>query len=528
MSDTESLDYLQSGFDPSSLTVPRLRSILVSHNISYPASAKKPQLIEIFNDNVLPQSRKLLAARARAKRTSRGITDAESSQESTVADDGELMPPPPTPRPRSSRKPSSKHKIEDSESETPQKSPTKKTPRASSSKHIRASDTETGTDGDGAKKSVRRSRKSEPPQIKNEEDQQELPTPTPTKDSVFSYDNPFQSGSSPLSGVRSTSGESRRQTLGTSITKDSNRRKSGSTTRRRTDIPKSEDDIIPHTSRTFEMPISKLNGFVGVDDNGVAASEEFTPEEQMELVRERSVNGQSAIDPFRPKKKTSKRSKTTGPIWVVFMTLLAGYATWYRKEKFAVGYCGVGRESRQLNSAPICTPKWASSFSIPDMCTEVDIPNWLTTLVEPHCEPCPQHATCYEHLETVCDPDFVMHPHSMSLGGLIPLPPTCEPDGEKVRKVKVVADRAVEELRERRAKWECGDLVEDDGTPASSVEIDAEELKKEVSKKRRRGMSEAEFEDLWVGAIGEIQGRDEVEVVVDGYVHQSFIPSVLL
>jgi len=73
------------------------------------------------------------------------------------------------------------------------------------------------------------------------------------------------------------------------------------------------------------------------------------------------------------------------------------------------------------------------------------------------------------------------------------LTPTCEPDGEKVRRVKAVADRAVEELRERRAKWECGDLVDEAGIPDVVVEIDEEDLKKEVSKKRRKGMGEAEF-----------------------------------
>jgi hypothetical protein len=41
-------------------------------------------------------------------------------------------------------------------------------------------------------------------------------------------------------------------------------------------------------------------------------------------------------------------------------------------------------------------------------------------------------------------------------------------------------------------------------------------LKKEVSKKRRKGMSEAEFEELWGGAIGEIKARDEVVSVADG------------
>ncbi len=97
MSDSESADYLQPGFDPKSLTIPRLRSILVAHNVPYSSSAKKGQLVEIFNDQIVPQSRKLLNARTRAKRSSKGIFDAESiSSSSNPFDEHEdLAPPPP-------------------------------------------------------------------------------------------------------------------------------------------------------------------------------------------------------------------------------------------------------------------------------------------------------------------------------------------------------------------------------------------------------------------------------------------------
>jgi len=98
------------------------------------------------------------------------------------------------------------------------------------------------------------------------------------------------------------------------------------------------------------------------------------------------------------------------------------------------------------------------------------------------------------------------------------LPPTCEPDGEKVRRVKMVADKAVEELRDRRAKFECGELVDEQGAPDPVVEIEEDVLKQEVASKRSKKMGETEFEELWVAAIGEIRGREEVESKVDGYI----------
>ena len=39
-----------------------------------------------------------------------------------------------------------------------------------------------------------------------------------------------------------------------------------------------------------------------------------------------------------------------------------------------------------------------------------------------------------------------------------------------------------------------------------------EELKQAVSRKRRKGMSDEEFDELWRGAIGDIVGREEVSV----------------
>lgn len=510
-SDTESLDYLQPDFNPASLTVPALRSKLVKHNIPYPSSANKAKLVEIFTTELQTQSKKILAAHKRAKRTSRGITNADDSEAERIADE-ELMPPPALPAARSPRKSSRRIKTEESEDEPlVVKSPLKKTPRASA-KHARASDTETGTDLDPVKKSARKSRKNEsldttpapilPKQrIKREsestlDDNEILQRESSRRESAFTYDNPFQSGSSPLSDQRTPSTDRRRTTSSTH--KDPLRRKVSSTVRRKTESSTPYDEFHPPKSATFEVPVSAISSLKAEDTDALQTGEEFTPEEQLDLVKEESTNGAVALR--RRKPTTAAPSRWSRPLWALFVALLCGYATWYRQQKLAVGYCGVGKQPEQL---------------IPDSVGPY-LPDWAIQLVEPQCEICPQHAYCSENLETHCETDYVLKPHPLSVGGLVPLPPTCEPDGEKVRRVNAVADRAVEELRERRAKWECGNLVDEKGAPEPTVEIDAEELKKRVSNKRRRGMSEVEFEELWAGALGEIGGREEVEMRVEG------------
>lgn len=478
-------DHLQEDFDVNSLTMASIRGLLTLCDVEYPSNLSKAGLVQTFNDEVYSQRAKLLRKREKIRRKSAGITDADRYNE-----DGKLIPPPP--RVRSSRTPS--RKLGDAvDLETParrgsrSKSPTKKVV----GKHPRVSDTEASEVE--PRRTVRKTRKSETPVVKEEDTDDEHPR---GHERVFSSDNPFQSGSSPVAAARSQSGETRRRS-----THDTpGKKKRESTSRRRTtEVKQSKADqgIKPPSRKTFsaEIPVSTMNELIDYDDHGVEIGEEFTPEGEQEIVQELATRPKNAIV-RRPRKKV-KRSKT--PFWVVLFTMFGGYAAWYRQEKLAVGYCGVGRPATSV---------------IPHKMDVDQLPQWAVAIVEPQCEPCPQHAYCYEGLETSCEPDFVLQPHPFSLGGLVPLPPTCEPDGEKVRRIKVVADRAVEELRERRARYECGEPEKKDGkaVPVKQPTIDQEELKQKVGEKRRRGMSESEFEDLWGGAIGEIHGRDEVGV----------------
>lgn len=495
------MEYLSPTFDPASLTVPRLRAILVSHDIRYPASAKKPQLIDIFTNELVPKSRKILAARSRIRRTSKGITDMPSSQEGTVDGDEEgesgSMPPPPVPS-TTKRKPrkSSRAAIDGTTPEAPTSSERASNSARKSSKHARQSDTETGPDGEAHRPSARRSRRSEgTPNIKIEQPTESAIRP-PMRSSAFSDENPFQSGSSPL-----TATESRRKSAGTS----GDRRKSSSRRRKTEGVPGKEKPLVSQnkgvvvpSSETFEMtlPGPKKVKIKEEPIDDVDVGEEFTPEEQLELVRERAANGE--VDILPPRKKQRPKSSNSIPKsapWVILATVISGYALWFRQEKLEIGYCGIGRPQSALS--------------------KVQIPE-LASVLEPSCEPCPPHAFCYEGMETRCERDFVLRPHPLSLGGIVPLPPTCEPDGEKARRVAAVADRAVDELRDRNAKWECGALVDDKGKVVPTAEVDTQDLKSAVAKKRRRGMSEAEFEDLWKHALGEILTRDEISSSTDG------------
>lgn len=480
MEDVE--DYLQEGFDPRGVTMPRLRSILVTHNVDYPATAKKGQLIELVEEHVLPQAPKLRAQRARAKRSSMGIVNAGSAEDTGTWDDHDLLPPPSTTkRARSPRKTSQRIKVEDDLFATPgPRSPTKRSTRSVSRALSHTDDHEPEYE---VPRSTRRVRRTVTPQIKpepQEEEEEEEVYLAPAQDheeSVFTYDNPFQSGSSPAPAKTPTN---RRRTTGNEIAKSAK-----GSNRRRTDGYTNEPKFIED-----ETPRPRHHTPVDLLEPG----EEFTPDAQLEL-EEAASRGETQLVPRKSAGQVARRSSVKAPLFVLFMALVGAYLTWYRQEKIAVGYCGVGREPKSI---------------VPD---EVSIPDAIVPFIEPQCEPCPSHAYCYGDYSVRCDADFVLKPHPLSFGGLVPLPPTCEPDGEKARRVQAVADKVVEELRDRRAKFECGELVDEEGHKEESPAIPEEELKESVNRKRSKRLNSKEFDELWDAAIGEVAARDEIEII---------------
>lgn len=518
----DELDFLQPGFDLNSLTVPRLRSILVNHDIPYPASAKKAQLIRILEDEILPQARKLLRDRERVRRTSTGITDMSSSSTSVTSEDDEdrdSRRPPPTPSSvasttgtrRGGARRSTRASTADTDENRAPATPATITKRRSAvprsvGKHPRASDTETGDDNlatpvassgiSPRKSTARKIRRSEAlPSTEIEESTPSVKT-EPHEANVFTDDNPFQSGS-PSDNMRSrTSSYDGKRRSGGRLSTESPALK-GSLRSRKSATPtslKQESGIRAPTRASFDFA-SRLQPTreeseeseeeeeeEEADEGEVDISEEFTPEEQLALETEQYA----PLTQVR-KRKQKQGSTSTIASWLVILGILGSFGAWWRKEKIEIGFCGLGK------------PTWSL--------TETNVPEWANVL-EPHCEPCPPHAFCYPEFEARCEHDFLLKPHPLSLGGLVPLPPTCEPDSEKARRVKAVADKAVEELRDRRAKWECGQLAEDG--KSASPEIPEPKLKEQVAKQRRKGLSDSEFDDLWKGAIGEMIDKDEI------------------
>lgn len=475
--------YFEDGVDANKITVPELRSILLTHGVSYPSSAKKSVLVALFNDVVLPQKAQVQRSQARTKRSTRGIVDVPSSSGSTVTtEDTEEEETYVAPQPSTVKRASRRTPIVPAEEVEGWLSKSKTPSRAIPAKHSRAPEPEVDE-----RPPSRRTRKSSAPAFKEASPEPEAWHRTGVN-SPFTQDNPFQSGSSPA--VPDTaSREHRRRTTGSEHQRE--KRKSDAN-RRRTHQPiadQLDEGIHVPTRKTFDMQDPRVKREQEQHDDDTYAGEEFTPEEQLELVRERAKAGEVDI---LPPPRRRQRSKATGTIKAMSSTILLTAAVVFggvwRQEKIDVGFCGVGRESTQLAG--------------------VDVPEWANIIL-PQCEPCPPHAQCHRGLNLRCDQDFMQKDHPLSLGGLVPLPPTCEPDSEKTRKINSVANKAISVLRQRRAQYECGE-PDADGQIVKDPFITEQDLRQELSSKKSKGLTNEQFNEIFDRAFPEAALREEV------------------
>ncbi|EDU41275.1 conserved hypothetical protein [Pyrenophora tritici-repentis Pt-1C-BFP] len=478
--------YYEDGVDPNKITVPELRSILLRHGVTYPSSAKKAFLVGLFIDAVLPQKSKVQRMLAQTKRSTRGIVDVPSSSASTAdtdeTEDETLVAPTPATR-RISRR-TTRGGTEDVDVPAPRA----KTPsRAVPAKHSRALEPDVDE-----RPAARRTRKSVTPAVKE-------PSPDPVAwhrndaASPFTQENVFQTGASSPAVPDTTARDRRRRTTGYG-----RERRRSDAHRRQTYQPSSQqldEGISVPTRRTFDVADPRVKQEEDEEEDIVDAGEEFTPEEQLDLVRERAKSGE--VDILPPRRRRQK-AKATGRIkagaGTILLTAVTVFAGVWRQEKIDVGFCGVGRDATALAG--------------------VDIPSWAGQIL-PHCEPCPPHAQCYRGLKIKCDPDFIEKDHPLSLGGLVPLPPTCEPDSEKTRKVNGIANKAVEVLRKRKAQYECGE-PDAQGNLVESPEVSEKDLKQDMASRKSKSLTDQEFSELWDRAFPEVLMREEVVETTNG------------
>jgi len=73
-------EYLQPNFDPTTLRVADLRRILLFHDVEFPSSAKKGQLVNLFLDHITPKAESILRKQRKVRPSNRGIIKVERDE----------------------------------------------------------------------------------------------------------------------------------------------------------------------------------------------------------------------------------------------------------------------------------------------------------------------------------------------------------------------------------------------------------------------------------------------------------------
>lgn len=540
----ESNAYLSTSFDPLTLRIAELRRIFLEHNIDFKSTAKKAELVQIFNDEVRPQAAALLRAKLSPLPSANVIETVGGASPASVT----MASPAKTPGGRRGPGRPRKHALPDEDEIMEAKvappstvkrgySRPRKVPKVEEEEDVPIPPTIT--------KSTARRRTVNAPPVADTEDEEMVDivsTPAPntaakirkstvkaeSKGPRFSDENPFQSGSPPALTVspskrRQTAIPNSSQKLAPPIPRESRRQTEGVLTPQSLSSPAGSSEIeftfaktankTPKTlspirkSGRFMPPISQLKASPAfqsaaqrIKENSLATNQLLSTDtkttKEVDTGEEFTAEEAATLPPSRRRLvRKHKGPSTLNQVlkWTSLVGLSVGSAygaNWYRQEKINVGFCGI-------DSDPIVSTPGASNFEE------------LLQQVRPHCVPCPAHANCYPGFRMTCDDEFQKVNHPLSFGGLLPLAAECAPDTEKLQRIQVVVEEIVETLRDRTASVECGYT---DAPTDGNVGISASDLKAQLLAKKSSAITAEQFETLFDHAIEEVKTREEIEV----------------
>ena len=142
--------------------------------------------------------------------------------------------------------------------------------------------------------------------------------------------------------------------------------------------------------------------------------------------------------------------KSVGALAMLF---LLTWASWYRDQTVALGYCTPSGAPADL---PVALPlRLPSNAAFDSLALQLPLP-------EPTCLPCPPHGVCEAGRLIRCAPDHLRRPSSFGLGvgglGLVPTGETCVLDPLKEQREARLALDVLGRLRSVRGEIECAQL----------------------------------------------------------------------
>ena len=528
MADPE--EYFAEGFDPNSYTMPKLRSVLLSHNVKFSSTAKKANLVQLFEDHIAPMASRKRAEHADVKASSSGIIDMRAQRTDDSEDDKKASPKKPA---RAGRKSTSlKPKVEvvqDSEPEVPVKRkpgrPRKSAPAA--------------TNPSKSPSSV-----SFAPDSSFERVPSKLGR-SAGDESTFSDYNPFQSGSEaspsvgPAAKAAAATRKARRKTTDGRTSKLSRTSSDlpSAESERQTAIPQSvtvpsfknymDASLAASTPpRVLGKGLKKSKSLAlssdGADDGQVADEEDYDEDDAADQTQSPSEVAK-ARSHRRTRSKQSRYAhedlttsqKLSQVLWSIIGLGMLAYAIWYARESRTVGFCDVGSTTndillRRQVEAEVARVQQMHSLNH----GEAEDDDSLTALgftipshIRPTCTPCPPHAECLNGSLPGCSSqDYVLQPSWFDLipfsSQIFPLgwtAPRCVPDTQKL----VLASELASAINQHLARWK--------GQVVCGYERPHESIRSLLKKGSLQELKYAIAEDVVRSTMFESRDADEID-----------------
>ncbi|KAG7839638.1 hypothetical protein KL942_003249 [Ogataea angusta] len=488
----DSVEYLDPDFDPHKVTVPRLRSILIDRQIDYPSSAKKSELIQLYEEYIRPNAAKWLEEYKKSIETSVEIEEANSSPKKSAKSSRNSTP---DKRSRRSLSPAPDQTV-------PQKRGSEAATPRRKKLHRRNRNAEESAVSDDAES---------PTVSRMEEGKPNKSIKSPLSLEKFESESPVEEGdiSDILARLVSPKKEEPKQeVIETQMENTFEVVENVQVPSFLDEMLAGPDRILDNDSGDDERTIASAAKTMGkellsdhdssdteveevevkVRESEVCEVVEIDGEQQTETV-ETETTKETVTVIESPAEVESKPAQKRHYKYALLLLPILSSLFLYRSMALDVGFCGREGEIRSVRSyLPTENPLWMQFANKADA---------LLEQIKPQCVPCPEHAICKYDSKLECKSGYTVSRPWQSLLGLIPRMEQCIYDEKRLEKIKLMTEFTLDILRRKNGK-----------------EMTLEELHNFLKATKSAGMADEDFEEYWLRFVTEEISK-EPEIKVD-------------
>lgn len=536
----DNYDYLEPNFNPKTLKVPELRRIFVFHSVSFPSSAKKSDLIEIFNREIATRAAQLKAEFVDVAPEGKDIVKVPAAvpvqSDSKKAPSGSASPNKPLEADDKTTVPVKSKKMKSRAAKPATASSSVTTAELEDieiSEYIREekitiensvvviadSDDDVNTPETDRKKRPLEDETAEPLRKRQEleGDVEKEPVQTDSASSAAPSITPSQQ-EPPQTPAKQQADHASFHTPATSFKEKKNNSaqkqnslSAGSGAGRRITVREPSASPVATTKKESVLAKSPVSPATVKDKAKKESEPVATVSDSEEAETEVSSAENDSDVETKPEnagegeQEDSEAASVLGQVLegillVLVVISLAFTARWFAAEQFKAGYCGVTEAPHSIQQWYYNPPQGLQDYVSKEYI--VGRAQQFIDEIRPQCVECPEHAVCSDGFHSECEPGYIKVESILSVGGYLPVPPYCKLDTSREDRYNKLKKKALEILRERNGRVICGTKIDS--------KIEASELRKLLFDLEKDTIDQAEFEDIWDNILIDIESESDI------------------